>query len=818
MKAGGVEVASQEGVILEFGEEHEYEFIWIPQEDDINIPFVYAQVDFEVDEYLGNNKTANLPVYVQAEGTVITHIGTGNDDVIMPYNYLKEYSLSQNLYYADELEVGGGHITGIHYVNNFGEPLYDSQISIWMGEIQESDLSQGWVDPNALELVFEGTIDFPQGIKEVYIPLQNPYLYSGNNLVIYSYKEDSQIHLSKVFKNTYDLNSGRSRFMGQSSPFDPLNPITQGSTLTDYFPNIGIYFNIAGMATLKGVVSSNGVPIEGVEVSIENTGFTTTTDPEGIYEFSALMEGTYNVLYNQIGFVPHTEIDVIISQGETVVLDVSLDQLVTYTVKGKLVGEDGLQLSQAKVYLTGDAEYTAFTNDQGDFEIHNVYEGVYEITITSFAYKTHNESEIAIINNSNETIDLEYFTLQEIIVPPALLTVELDENHRDEAMLSWEHNFMGSILLVDHDASNAGPSFVNAGEIIKASLQAQGVYFDLYESSSTPPYNGPSYEIMRKYDGVIWIAGEGWTQGQTMTEQDTLYLAKYIDNGGYLLFSGQDFLYDLYPSNQELTFQQGQFVYDYFGLLQVFQDQWWHGDYPTFHYQHAAGSDGSFAQGLTLNLQNLYTAKEGLTTDNIIVHEGLPIIDILENPQGVAAIKYENTIFSSASLEAIEDEDARTAFIIRGLNSFVENLNQKSFNGYALYLNEEEVEPLIQDNQYLFRNLLPNTTYKAAVKSLYTSGESAIKEITFTTYPPTGVSEHTHNLLVYPNPFHNYIAFSNAEIVKRVVITNAVGQRVMDIPLSGKSIINTEGLEPGMYIITLELNDEETVVKRVIKK
>lgn len=819
LKAGGVEVASQEGLPLHFGEEQVYDFIWIPEAGDEEVPYVYGEVLLVGDEYTGNNKTSNLPVFVQAAGTVITHIGNGNDDVVMPYNYLFYNSLSQNLYYSHEMNVGSGYITGIQYVNNFDEPLSGSQISIWMGETDKTNLSQGWSEPSNMQLVFEGTLDFPQGINEVFIPLQTPYLYMGENLVIYSYKEDDQWHMGKVFKNTYDLNSGRSRFMARNDSFDPMNPPEQGSTLTDYLHNIGIYFNISEMASLQGTVTCDNVPIDGVEITIAGSGRETTTDENGEYLFNGLMEGSYSLSFKKVGYSIHVEENVQIEEGEEMILDVELIRLETYTVLGQIKGNDGQSLSMAKIYLSGDKEYSAIADAQGSFEINDVYEGVYDLTITGFAYKTHTQSGISVMNSNedNYTIDLGEFTLQEVIVPPALLTVELDKEHRDGAQLSWDHNFMGSVLLVDHDASNAYPGFLNATAIIKASLQAHGLYFDLYESSSLPPYNGPSYETMRKYDAVIWVTGEGWAQGQTMTEQDAQNLAQYLDHGGYLLFSGQDYLYDMYPSQQEITFSQGQFAYDYFGLRQVYQDQWWHGDSPTFDYQHASGSQGSFAEGLTLNLKNLYNAKEGLTTDNIIAHGGSPVMDILENPPGVAAIKYENTIFSSASIEAIEDTDARAAFIIKGLNSFVDKLKLKAFNGYALFLDGEEVVSLTQDNHYLFKNLQPNTPYTAGVKSLYTTDESTVKELTFTTYPPTGVSEFGHNLSIYPNPFNDHIIISNAQPVRRVVITNLLGQRVMDVELNGNSTINTESLVQGMYLITLQGENGETLVRRMVK-
>ena len=821
MKEGGVEVGSLDGILLEFGQTHEYQFVWSPEEEDESISFLYTLVVFDNDEYTGNNKSPNLRVHVQPEGTVITTIGDGNENVVLPYNFLREYSLSQTLYYNHEIGVGGGAITGLHYVNFFDEELTASNISIWIGETEATALSGGWIDPASLQLVFSGAIDFSQGIRQVYIPLQIPYFYSGKHLVIYSYKEDANTHIGKIFKNTYDQNSSRSRFISDGSPFNPQQPTVSGSMATDFYPNIGIYFNTSGLAVLQGVVTHNGEPIEGVDVIIEGTGLKATTLADGSYLFSTVTAGTYAITFSKIGYETHTQEDVEIEGGEITILNISLEALLAFTVQGIVKGNDGELLMGAKVFLDGLENFIVSTNSDGEFVIPNVYQGSYNLLITSYGYNSVFQNDVLVDNSIavGEMINLGEFVLAETVVPPYLLSVDLDADHRDQALFQWDKTFSGTLLLVDHDASNVIPQYVDAGGLVKATLQQLGITFDVFESNSTPPYNGPSYQKMKGYDAVIWVSGEGWAQGQTMTSADMVNLSQYLDGGGVLLLSGQDFLYDVYQGAQLLTFTSGQFAYDYLGLRKVFQDQWWNGEHPTFHYQHASGSEGSFAQGLTLNLQNLYGGKEGLTTDNVLEHVGSPVIDINEEIGGIAALRYQNTVFTSANLEAMEDEQARAAFIMKGLTSFFEERLLKTFQGYTILLDGEVVATAHSNVEFLFTGLKPKTTYTAGVKSVFITGESPVKQISFTTYPPTSVTDGLlDNISVYPNPFGAQLIISDAERVKRLTISNILGQTVVDIELNGQSQVNTQRIDAGIYIITLEGQDGQRSLRRMIKR
>jgi hypothetical protein len=70
---------------------------------------------------------------------------------------------------------------------------------------------------------------------------------------------------------------------------------------------------------------------------------------------------------------------------------------------------------------------------------------------------------------------------------------------------------------------------------------------------------------------------------------------------------------------------------------------------------------------------------------------------------------------------------------------------------------------------------------------------------------------------VYPNPFNDYIKIDNAEKLSRVVISNAVGQRVIDVVNPGREV-RTPNLVSGVYIISLFSDDVIVKTERIVKR
>jgi len=76
------------------------------------------------------------------------------------------------------------------------------------------------------------------------------------------------------------------------------------------------------------------------------------------------------------------------------------------------------------------------------------------------------------------------------------------------------------------------------------------------------------------------------------------------------------------------------------------------------------------------------------------------------------------------------------------------------------------------------------------------------------------------NIEVYPNPFSNSISLKNADKANRVVITNLIGQVLLDVKLNGseRETIKVEGLAVGVYLMNIYSENGDKVVYKMIKE
>lgn len=250
MTEEGVELAALPGETIGFTEKITYELTWTPGEENIGNTYIYAVVELVGDEIPENNQTNNLNVSVQPDFIASVEIGTGNIPADwMPYNFFNLHSLSQTLYFPEEIGVSNAPITGILYTCQFDEIIQDVAIQLWLGETDRNDLSETWVDPTTLTPVFDGSVNFMKGMNSVFIPFDNDFTYNGSNLVVYSHKSFTHMVLGTPFISSIDSNSMRTRLAESDMAFDPMYP-TWGYN-SDLYPNITLLYSTLGTSIDK---------------------------------------------------------------------------------------------------------------------------------------------------------------------------------------------------------------------------------------------------------------------------------------------------------------------------------------------------------------------------------------------------------------------------------------------------------------------------------------------------------------------------------------------------------------------------------------
>lgn len=128
---------------------------------------------------------ASLPLARAQETTEVTAY-EGATEVSAPFAFDQSSYVSQTLYPASVLGVEEGEILSIAYEGTFSTGL-SSDITLWMGETEMTDLTENWVDPTTLQQVYQGKgIALPEGEnQELAFTLDTPYDYQGGTLVVY---------------------------------------------------------------------------------------------------------------------------------------------------------------------------------------------------------------------------------------------------------------------------------------------------------------------------------------------------------------------------------------------------------------------------------------------------------------------------------------------------------------------------------------------------------------------------------------------------------------------------------------------------------
>jgi uncharacterized repeat protein (TIGR01451 family) len=93
------------------------------------------------------------------------------------------------------------------------------------------------------------------------------------------------------------------------------------------------------------------------------------------------------------------------------------------------------------------------------------------------------------------------------------------------------------ILLVDDHR------WYDHSERYRNALEARELPYDLWRNPQTPTadFNSPSLERLERYPLVVWFTSYDWYNTLTLNEEATL--SGYLDGGGRLLLSSQDYLY-----------------------------------------------------------------------------------------------------------------------------------------------------------------------------------------------------------------------------------------------------------------------------------
>ncbi|MDX9835305.1 MAG: CARDB domain-containing protein, partial [Desulfobulbus sp.] len=276
MQEGLGELVSVAGPTIESLETLEVELNWIPTV--AGEYSLYAEVVMAGDEIDTNNQSQIINVTVLPAGLMSVTIGDGDQNARMPVDFYWKNSLFETIYFPDELGFVTGTINAVQLYNSFSSNISNTPIKIWMGSTNLPDLSDGYIPSTALNLVFDGNLNFPSGQNDVLVNLTTPYSHTPGNLVMMVERPmDTSYYSSSDYFKCQTVGSNRSRnATSDSENYDPANP--PAGTLSGQFPKTTFFYTAETIGNDLGCLAITGSATPSVgtaypyTITIKNNG------------------------------------------------------------------------------------------------------------------------------------------------------------------------------------------------------------------------------------------------------------------------------------------------------------------------------------------------------------------------------------------------------------------------------------------------------------------------------------------------------------------------------------------------------------------
>ena len=143
---------------------------------------------------------------------------------------------------------------------------------------------------------------------------------------------------------------------------------------------------------LDGNVSdiTNSLPIASANIKILNTLslISTSSDISGNYSSGIASTGNYDIVFSAAGYLSDT-LNTNLSSGIITTVDIQLQPLVSFNTSGIVVDINGNGIENADVLIyNNDNTFTVTTDNLGNFNLNNIYEGNYNIIAGHWGYIT----------------------------------------------------------------------------------------------------------------------------------------------------------------------------------------------------------------------------------------------------------------------------------------------------------------------------------------------------------------------------------------------------------------------------------------------
>lgn len=320
----------------------------------------------------------------QQEVIIGTDAGDYSWNYDVPFEEYNMYSISQQIYTAEEMGSVIGNITQVSFKLVYCVDASVRNVDIYMINTDKTVFASGsdWVDITEDDLVYSGSVTYPgpfpgdYGLAWLDITLQTPFKYEGGNILICCYDHTGATALEAGFAQ-YSTNETRAIIARGSDQYDVSELNFASGSMT--------YNN-----QIKFVVAPAGEDPEIVPVAPQNL----TVTPVDAYSINV----TWETVTDAIGYNVYRDEELVISLEETEYLDEELQPTTDYCYTVVTVYEDGIMSDPSEQVCATTLEIETPTSEVPE-NLVAVPESVSAISLTwdaaenAMSYKVYKDGE-----------------------------------------------------------------------------------------------------------------------------------------------------------------------------------------------------------------------------------------------------------------------------------------------------------------------------------------------------------------------------------------------------------------------------------------
>ncbi|MBQ4017861.1 MAG: fibronectin type III domain-containing protein [Paludibacteraceae bacterium] len=254
---------------------------------------------------------------VTAQTCVQIGEGTTASSSYLPVGSWYHYSYTQQLFTADEIEQGAGSIVSIGFQFNTASSTMTRKISIFMANTDVETFGSNFIREDLEEVLSPTVVTFSNDDDWVVIELETPFAYSGENLVVAVYMEQSTEETlygnASHFLTFSSTNMARSKQSDSQFTLGTDNAPTDAGSTVSYRTNTQLCFSAGGSSVIP-CDKPSGITASDVTA---RTATLTWADGNGVYnveykktadtDWTPLLSATTLLTTELTGLEPNTD-------------------------------------------------------------------------------------------------------------------------------------------------------------------------------------------------------------------------------------------------------------------------------------------------------------------------------------------------------------------------------------------------------------------------------------------------------------------------------------------------------------------------------